>query len=65
MAEIKVEPKRGGLGWLWVIILLALIAAGIWYFMRSSVPATTTPADSTRTSSGFPPAALVEGVSNG
>jgi hypothetical protein len=66
MAEIKVEPKRGGLGWLWVIILLALIAAGIWYFMNNSsaVPATT-PADSTRTSMAFPPAVFAEGVSNG
>jgi len=51
MAEIKVEPKRGGLGWLWAIIVLALIAAAVWYFMNNSrtVPVTT-PADSTRTS---------------
>ena len=43
MAEIKVEPKRGGLGWLWAIIVLALIAAAVWYFMNNSraVPATT------------------------
>lgn len=51
MAEIKVEPKRGGLGWLWAIIILALIAAAIWYFMTNrTVPATTQPVDSTRTS---------------
>ena len=51
MAEIKVEPKRGGLGWLWAIIILALIGAAVWYFMNnSSVPATTSPADSVRTS---------------
>ena len=52
MAEIKVEPKRGGLGWLWAIIVLALIAAAVWYFMNNSrtVPATTSPADSVRTS---------------
>jgi len=51
MAEIKVEPKRSGLGWLWAIIILALIAAAVWYFMYSNraVP-TTTPADTTRTS---------------
>lgn len=67
MAEIKVEPKRGGLGWLWVIIILALIAAAIWYFMNNSraVPATTTPADSTRTSLVAPPASAVEGANNG
>lgn len=52
MAEIKVEPKRGGLGWLWAIIAIALIAAVVWYAMNTSrsVPATTTPADSARTS---------------
>ena len=51
MAEIKVEPKRGGLGWLWAIIVIALIAAAVWYFMNNSrtVPVTT-PADSVRTS---------------
>jgi hypothetical protein len=66
MAEIKVEPKRGGLGWLWAIIILALIAAAVWYFMNNSraVPATTTPADSTRTSQVVP-SVLAEGSRNG
>jgi beta-lactam-binding protein with PASTA domain len=66
MAEIKVEPKRGGLGWLWAIIILALIAAGVWYFMNNSsaVPAAT-PADSTRTSLVAPSALFAEGVSHG
>jgi hypothetical protein len=51
MAEIKVEPKRGGMGWLWAIIALVLLAVAAWYFMNSrSAPATTTPADSVRTS---------------
>jgi hypothetical protein len=52
MAEIKVEPNRSRLGWVWVIIVLALIAAAVWYFMNNSraVPATTGPADSARTS---------------
>ena len=50
MAEIKVEPKRSGLGWLWAIIILALIAAAVWYFMRTNQTAPATPADSTRTS---------------
>jgi hypothetical protein len=61
MAEIKVEPKRGGLAWLWVIIL-ALIGAGLWYFMNNSraVPATNTPADSTRTSLVVPHASMME-----
>ena len=67
MAEIKVEPKRGGLGWLWAIIILALVAAGVWYFMNNSraVPATTAPADSVRTSLLVPPSAIAEGTING
>ena len=63
MAEIKVEPKRGGLGWLWAIIVLALIGAAVWYFMNNSraVPATS-PADSVRTSMNVDasPAATME-----
>ena len=43
MAEIKVEPKRSGLGWLWAIIILALIAAAVWYFMRTNQTAPATP----------------------
>ncbi|MDQ3697153.1 MAG: hypothetical protein M3373_03880 [Gemmatimonadota bacterium] len=33
MAEIRVEPKRGGLGWLWVVIALIVIAFLAWYFL--------------------------------
>jgi hypothetical protein len=63
MAEIKVEPKRGGLGWLWAIIILALIAAAIWYFMNNrAVPATVTPADSTRTSMAAPASAAPSAI---
>jgi hypothetical protein len=51
MAEIKVEPKRSGLGWLWAIIVLVLVGVAAWYFMtqRTASP-TAVPADSTRTS---------------
>ena len=67
MAEIKVEAKRGGLGWLWAIIILAVLVAGVWYFMYGprSVPATAAPADSTRTSLLVPAATIAEGPSNG
>ena len=68
MAEIKVEPKRSGLGWLWAIIILALVAAGVWYYMTSTraAPATAAPADSTRTSLAIPAvAAFAEGATNG
>ena len=51
MAQIRVEPKRGGTGWLWAVILLALLGAAVWYFFANSQPASiTTPPDSTRTS---------------
>ena len=32
MAEIRVEQKRRSLAWLWILPVLALIAAGVWYF---------------------------------
>jgi hypothetical protein len=67
MAEIKVEPKRGGLGWVWAIIVLAIIAAAVWYFMNNSRSApATSPADSARTSMiDVPLTAFVEGRSHG
>jgi hypothetical protein len=41
MAEIQVEPKRG-LGWVWVIVALVIIALILWYLLS---PGTTSPAD--------------------
>ena len=32
MAEIRVEEKRRGLGVLWLVLALALIAGAVWYF---------------------------------
>jgi hypothetical protein len=34
MAEIRVEPKRGGRGWLLLVVLLILAAVLVWYFVR-------------------------------
>ena len=54
MAEIRVErtPKRG-LGWLWALLLVLLLAAVAWYLWSNGhfggQPGTTTP-DSTRVS---------------
>jgi hypothetical protein len=36
MAEIRVEPRKRSLAWLWVILLLAVAAGVAWYFMSSS-----------------------------
>ena len=51
MAEIRVEPKRRSLAWLWILLALALVAAVAWYLMNggvrtidSTAPAATTSA---------------------
>jgi len=36
MAEIRVEPKKRSLAWLWVILLLVIAAAVAWYFLYGS-----------------------------
>jgi hypothetical protein len=43
MAEIRVEPQRGGRGRVWLLILLLIIvAAAVWYFatQRGASPGT-------------------------
>jgi hypothetical protein len=37
MAEIRVEEKRRGLGLLWLVLALALIALAVWYFNFNGV----------------------------
>ena len=44
MAEIRIEQKRRGLGWLWLVLALIIVLVLGWYFMypgRGSAPATT------------------------
>jgi len=45
MAEIRVEPKRRSLAWLWVLLLLIVAAGVAWYFMyyNKAPAAATTP----------------------
>ena len=43
MAEIRVEPKRRSLAWLWVLLLLIVAAAVAWYFMYYNNSGTTAP----------------------
>lgn len=31
MAEIRVQPKRRSLVWLWLLLVVAVIAAVVWY----------------------------------
>jgi hypothetical protein len=53
MAEIRVEPQRGGRGWLWLlIVLLIIVAVAVWYFSgnrgtTSAPPSTTGARDNT------------------
>jgi hypothetical protein len=34
VAEIRVEPKRRSLAWLWILLVLAVIAAVAYYLVR-------------------------------
>jgi hypothetical protein len=47
MAEIRVEPKRRSLAWVWVLLALAVAAAVFWYLNNDGVnQVETTPATS-------------------
>ena len=35
MAEIRVEERRGGLGWLWAVVLVLLVALAAWWFLSA------------------------------
>jgi hypothetical protein len=50
MAEIRIERKRRGLGWLWLLLALLIVAALAWYFLYPGRNATPPPA------TGAPPA---------
>jgi hypothetical protein len=58
MAEIRVErAQKRGLGWLWALLLVLLLAAVAWYLWANGyfgVRTSSGRADSTRTSLGVP-----------
>ena len=57
MAEIRVEPKRRSLAWLWILLALAVVAAVAWYLMNSRVrPVDTTDPTTTAPTSALPAA---------
>lgn len=35
MAEIRVEERRRGLGWLWALVLVLLVALAAWWFLTT------------------------------
>ena len=43
MAEIRVEPKRGGARWLWLLIALVVVALLAWYFLNTRRADNTAP----------------------
>ena len=47
MAEIRIEQKRRGLGWLWLLLALIIVAILAWYFLypgrAAPAPATGAP----------------------
>lgn len=58
MAQIQIEQRRG-LGWLWMIIAIVVVALAIWFFMTrndaSTAPETTAPATPTSIDAHAPP----------
>lgn len=63
MAEIRVEQKRGGLGWLWALIAIIVIALIVWWVLHSrttdTAPVNTAPAAPGTTSLAPAPASAV------
>jgi hypothetical protein len=43
MAEIRVEPKRRSITWLWVLLAVLVIAALVWYFLLGGAQTAGTP----------------------
>lgn|GEM_PF-2350235 len=43
MAQIRVEPKRRSLAWLWILLALAVVALVAWYlYSQGAVRVETT-----------------------
>jgi hypothetical protein len=49
MAEIRIERKRRGLGWLWLFLALVVVALLAWYFLYPGRTATAPAAAPTTT----------------
>ena len=62
MAEIRVEPKRRSMAWLWVLLALAAVALAWWYLNNDGVDQVdvqTAPATAPTSSLPAPAGALV------
>ncbi len=47
MAEIRVEKEKRGLGWLWALLALLLLALAAWWFFTQRQDSSFAPADTT------------------
>ena len=47
MAEIRVEKEKRGLGWLWALLALLLLALAAWWFLTQRPDSNPAPADTT------------------
>jgi len=47
MAEIRVEREKRGLGWLWALLALLLLALAAWWFLTQRPDSNPAPADTT------------------
>lgn len=45
MAQIRIEQRRSGLGWLWLVIALIIVAVIVWFLATGGWKATTAPAN--------------------
>ena len=45
MAEIRVEREKRGLGWLWALLALLLLALAAWWFLTQRPDSRPAPAD--------------------
>jgi hypothetical protein len=43
MAEIRVEPKRRSMAWLWIVLALVVLAAAGWFVMNGGIQIGGTP----------------------
>lgn len=45
MAQIRIEQRRSGLGWLWLVIALIIVAVIVWFLATGGWKASTAPAN--------------------
>jgi hypothetical protein len=44
MAQIRIEQRRGGMGWLWLAIALIIVAITVWFLASGAWRSNAAPA---------------------